>query len=74
MYIYDIIRIFLILLLKFLLFEAKSMWLNGSENAYAETIPDRYKNDLLFILKFNHRTFIYLFKEIQYNSNTKFNF
>ena len=49
------------------------MRLNGSENAYAETIPDRYKNDLLFILKFNHRTFIYL-KEIQNNSNTKFNF
>ena len=64
---------YFILLLKFLLFEAKSMRLNGSENAYAETIPDRYKNDLLFILKFNHRTFIYL-KEIQNNSNTKFNF
>ena len=64
---------FFILLLKFLLFEAKSMRLNGSENAYAETIPDRYKNDLLFILKFNHRIFIYL-KEIQNNANTKFNF
>ena len=64
---------FFILLLKFLLFEAKSMRLNGSENAYAETIPDRYKNDLLFILKFNQRTFIFL-KEIQNNSNTKFNF
>ena len=63
---------FFILLLKFLLFEAKSMRLNGSENAYAETIPDRYKNDLLFILKFNHRTFIYL-KEIQNNLNIKFN-
>ena len=49
------------------------MRLNGSENAYAETIPDRYKNDLLFILKFNHQTFIYL-KEIQNNLNTKFNF
>ena len=64
---------FFILLLKFLLFEAKTMRLNGSENAYAETIPDRYKNDLLFILKFNHQTFIYL-KEIQNNLNTKFNF
>ena len=49
------------------------MRLNGSENAYAETIPDRYKNDLLFILKFNHRTFIYL-NEIQNNLNIKFNF